>query len=277
MIAKFYKNKSLFIFSSFLVFFLFTIAFARLTGIAGKTSVGDGQGCSCHGASSPTVLGLIFGPDTLEVNQTDTYVFTLIGGPGVKGGMDFAASAGDLTAVSPGLRKDAPTGDIVHDAPGSFIGGVLTYAVDFTAPSTPGTVTLAAAGNSVNDNSSNSGDEWSFAPDKIVTVVMPTSVDNEPNNIAKTFSLEQNYPNPFNPSTNIQYNLRESDYVSLTVYNATGQKVRTLVNANQSSGNHTVNWDSRNDNGNLVSSGIYYYILKAGNEKVLSRKMILQR
>jgi len=129
----------------------------------------------------------------------------------------------------------------------------------------------------VNDNSSNSGDEWSFAPDKIVTVVMPTSVDNEPNNIAKTFSLEQNYPNPFNPSTNIQYNLRESDYVSLTVYNATGQKVRTLVNANQSSGNHTVNWDSRNDNGNLVSSGIYYYILKAGNEKVLSRKMILQR
>jgi len=277
MIAKFYKKKSLFIFSSFLVFFLVTIAFARLTGIAGKTSVGDGQGCSCHGASSPTVLGLIFGPDTLEVNQTDTYVFTLIGGPGVKGGMDFAASGGSLAALSPGLRKDATTGDIVHDAPGSFIGGVLTYAVDFTAPSTPGTVTLAAAGNSVNDNSTNSGDEWSFAPDKIVTVVMPTSVDNEPNNIAKTFSLEQNYPNPFNPSTNIQYNLRESDYVSLTVYNATGQKVRTLVNANQSSGNHTVNWDSRNDNGNLVSSGIYYYILKAGNEKVLSRKMILQR
>ena len=66
------------------MFFLVTIVWARLSGIAGRTSVGNGQGCSCHGASSINVLGLIFGPDTLEVNQTDTYVFTLVGGPGIK-------------------------------------------------------------------------------------------------------------------------------------------------------------------------------------------------
>ena len=277
MLKKFYEKKSLFIVSSFLVFFLVTIAFARLTGIAGKTSLGDGQGCSCHGASSSNVVALITGPNTLEPSQTGTYVFTLSGGPAIKGGMDFAASNGILNVISPGLRKDATTGDIVHDAPGTFTAGFLTYAVELTAPAEPTTVTLAAAGNSVNDSGTNSGDEWNFAIDKIVTIVAPTSVDNESENIANTFSLQQNYPNPFNPSTNIRYNLSENDFVTLTVFNSTGQKVKTLVNANQSSGSHTINWDSRNDNGNLVSSGIYYYILKAGNEKVLSRKMILQR
>ena len=97
------------------------------------------------------------------------------------------------------------------------------------------------------------------------------------NSEVRNFEIHQNYPNPFNPSTNIRYNLPESDFVNLTVYNATGQRVKTLVNANQSSGSHAIKWDSRNNSGNLVSSGIYYYILKAGNEKVLSRKMILQR
>jgi len=277
MFKTFHKRKSLFIFSSFLVFFLVTIAFARLTGIAGRTSLGNGLGCSCHGASSSNVVALIIGPDTLQPNETGTYVFTLAGGPSIKGGMDFAASNGSLSAVSPGLRKDAATGDIVHDSPGTFTSGFLTYAVDFTAPATLGTVTLAAAGNSVNDSGTNSGDEWNFAPDKIVTIVNPTSVDNEPENIANTFSLQQNYPNPFNPSTKIQYNLPESDFVTLFVYNATGQKVRTLVNSNQSIGSHTIKWDSRNDNGKLVSSGIYYYILNTGIDKALSRKMILQR
>ena len=96
-------------------------------------------------------------------------------------------------------------------------------------------------------------------------------------NIANAFVLEQNFPNPFNPSTNIKYNLPESDSVTLTIFNTTGQKVRTLINSKQSIGNHTVIWDSRNDNGSMVSSGIYYYTLKAGSDKVLSRKMILQR
>lgn len=277
MIKRFYERKSLFILSSFAVFFLVTIAFARLTGIAGRTSVGNGQGCSCHGSSSSNVVAEISGSDTLQAGQTGTYTFTLTGGPAVKGGMDFAASDGSLAAVSSGLRKDATTGDIVHSAPGTFAGNSLTYTVEFTAPLIPGAVTLAAAGNSVNDNSSSSGDEWNFAPDKIVTVITPTSIKNEPVNVANNFLLEQNYPNPFNPSTNIQYNLPESNFITLTIFNSSGQKVKTLVNSSQPDGNYTVKWDSRNDNGNLVSSGIYYYMLKAGNEKVLTRKMVLQR
>jgi plastocyanin len=110
-------------------------------------------------------------------------------------------------------------------------------------------------------------------------IVHVTDVTKIPDNNSevKSFEIHQNYPNPFNPSTNIRYNLPESDFVKLTIYNSTGQKVRTLVNANQSSGSHIVKWDSRNENGALVSSGIYFYILKVGAEKVLSHKMILQR
>ena len=110
----------------------------------------------------------------------------------------------------------------------------------------------------------------------IVHVTSATIIP-ENNSEVRFFELKQNYPNPFNPSTNIRYNLSESDFVTLSVYNATGQKVRTLVNSNQSAGSHTIKWDSRNDNGKLVSSGIYYYILKTRIDKVLSRKMILQR
>jgi len=261
MFKKFYEKRSLFIFTTFLLFFLVTIVFARLTGIAGKTSLGDGQGCSCHGASSSNVIAVITGPDMLETNKTGIYTFTLSGGPAIKGGMDFASSEGDLNFISPGLRKDAATGDIVHSSPGTFTSGFLVYTVELTAPATVGSVTLAAAGNSVNDSGTNSGDEWNFALDKLVTIILPTSLTDESGNIAKSFSLKQNYPNPFNPSTNLQYNLSESDLVTLTVYNAVGQKIKSLVNSYQSSEIHTVIWDSRNDNGALVSSGIYYLSL----------------
>jgi plastocyanin len=110
-------------------------------------------------------------------------------------------------------------------------------------------------------------------------IVHVTNVSKIPDNNyeVRIFELHQNYPNPFNPSTNIQYNLPQGDFVTLTIYNSTGQKVRTLVNSLQSRGNYTITWDSRNDNGKVVSSGVYYYILNAGDNKVLTRKMILQR
>jgi hypothetical protein len=89
-------------------------------------------------------------------------------------------------------------------------------------------------------------------------------------------SLAQNYPNPFNPSTQIKYSLSWESSVKLEVYNLLGKKVRTLVDEYQSPGDKVVTWDGKDENGNEVASGIYFYKIQAKNQ-VETRKMILVR
>ena len=90
------------------------------------------------------------------------------------------------------------------------------------------------------------------------------------------FALGPNYPNPFNPTTTIQYALPQAVAVQLTVHNALGQVVRTLVAEHQSAGHYAVNYDGRDDHGQPLSSGLYFYRLQAGS---ISRveKMVLLR
>lgn len=82
------------------------------------------------------------------------------------------------------------------------------------------------------------------------------------NLVPLNYALKQNYPNPFNPSTTIEYDLPEDGTVQLTVYNNLGQRVRTLYNGAQIAGAHKVIWDGRDDQGNPLASGIYFYSLK---------------
>lgn len=83
--------------------------------------------------------------------------------------------------------------------------------------------------------------------------------------VPKEFSLSQNYPNPFNPSTTISYALSQNAQVKLLVYNILGQKVKTLVDEYQAAGYKQVTWDGKNDQGQEVSSGIYFYKIEAGS------------
>ena len=86
--------------------------------------------------------------------------------------------------------------------------------------------------------------------------------------IPGVYSLNQNYPNPFNPSTLIKYNLPISSYVSIKVYNAIGKEVVELVNGYQEANEYAVKLDA-----SKLTSGIYYYTIKAGNF-VQTKKMI---
>ncbi len=88
--------------------------------------------------------------------------------------------------------------------------------------------------------------------------------------------LGSNYPNPFNPETTISYSLKENTDVIIEVFNLKGQKVRTLVNENKNLGKHTVLWNGTDNNGESVSSGIYYYRMKTINLEE-TRKMILMK
>ncbi len=90
------------------------------------------------------------------------------------------------------------------------------------------------------------------------------------------FQLGQNAPNPFNPATEISYTLSGPARVELVIYNALGQRVRTLVASTQAAGEHRVVWDGHDDQGRRLASGFYLYRLRWDGGEI-SRKMTLLR
>jgi hypothetical protein len=94
------------------------------------------------------------------------------------------------------------------------------------------------------------------------------------NAIPQVFFLAQNYPNPFNPTTTISYGLPNSGHVKLDIFNIMGQRTITLVDANQEAGIKKIIWNGRDQNGQSVASGMYFYRLKAGDKEIV-RKMSL--
>ncbi|MGH7491667.1 MAG: M4 family metallopeptidase [bacterium] len=94
--------------------------------------------------------------------------------------------------------------------------------------------------------------------------------------LPESFELRQNYPNPFNPSTTISFALPEASEVSLTIYNMSGQLVKKLVAGGMEAGEHSMVWDATDERGLRVASGVYAYVLKAG-EFVSKRKLVLMK
>ena len=90
------------------------------------------------------------------------------------------------------------------------------------------------------------------------------------------YSLSNNYPNPFNPTTTIEYSIPQSGNVEIAVFNATGQKVRTLVNERQDASFYKVVWDGKNDTGESVASGLYIYRLVSGSFNKIEKMTLLK-
>lgn len=88
--------------------------------------------------------------------------------------------------------------------------------------------------------------------------------------------LVGNYPNPFNPVTTIGYSIKNAGNVTLEVYNLKGQLVKTLVNKHLEAAFHDVVWNGKDNNNKIISSGIYFYKMKAG-KYVNTKKMILMK
>ena len=101
--------------------------------------------------------------------------------------------------------------------------------------------------------------------DRIVQSILPQNV-----------VLDYNSPNPFNPNTQIKFGLPNNQKVKIDVYSITGQKVKTLINTTMNAGYHTINWNATDENGAKVSSGVYIYQLRCGNE-VFTKKMIFAK
>ncbi|MCP4144726.1 MAG: tandem-95 repeat protein, partial [bacterium] len=92
-----------------------------------------------------------------------------------------------------------------------------------------------------------------------------------------SYALHQNSPNPFNPLTTISYDLNKASAVRLTVYDIAGRAVRHLVDSpGESAGRHQVKWFGCDDSGHQVTSGVYFYVIQAGEFKQSKRMLLLK-
>ena len=102
----------------------------------------------------------------------------------------------------------------------------------------------------------------------------PTNIENNlSEGIPCKYQLHQNYPNPFNPTTTIEYDIPELSTVNIEIYNITGQRVRHLIKSKMDEpGYKEIVWDGRNDNGNIVTSGAYFYRVIIMNNHATAQK-----
>lgn len=84
------------------------------------------------------------------------------------------------------------------------------------------------------------------------------------------------YPNPFNPETRFRFSLPEAGHVRLDVYNMRGKRVKTLVNQALEAGYHSAAWHAKDDQGDLLSSGVYLYRLVAGGKSTVKKCLLLK-
>lgn len=87
--------------------------------------------------------------------------------------------------------------------------------------------------------------------------------------IVNTYSLHQNYPNPFNPSTNIKFELPQSGFTKLTVFDSNGREIENLIYENLKLGTYELSWNALQ-----YTSGVYFYKLEVNNF-MQTRKMLL--
>jgi hypothetical protein len=242
-------------------------------GYVGVTKKGgEGIGCVCHGINTPTPAVNVFfeGPDSVEVGGTVLYKIKIAHGPAVVGGFDAAVYSGRIDTVytETGVRRDSATGDLTHSYPKAFASDTVYWLFKYTAPPMAQMDTLYAVGNSTNNDSTTSNDEWNFCSNFPVRVYNPIGIVNN-SKTAEGYELFQNYPNPFNPSTKIRFNVKESGNVKLTVFDIRGRIVIVLINQRVPKGEYNVDFNAENFPG-----GVYFYKLESAGYSA-AKKMVL--
>jgi hypothetical protein len=104
----------------------------------------------------------------------------------------------------------------------------------------------------------------------------PSKVSAPKVTVDRAFSLRNNYPNPFNSATKIKFELYQSGWIELVVFDLRGATIKILVEQNLRPGQYTFFWDGKNQHGQEAAAGIYFYRLKA-IDRIMTKKMILLR
>ncbi len=156
------------------------------------------------------------------------------------------------------------------DAQGEYLGRIVSDDAQHNLFVLP--MDIAMVGNRLYAISSLTSQIYSFTVNDIVLSVS----NSDP--VAKEFKLNGNYPNPFNASTRIRFTLSQNQNVKLTIWNAMGQQVATLVEGNLSAGQHEYTWNSEKSSTGAAASGVYFCKLTAtgnGTATELTKKMLL--
>jgi hypothetical protein len=98
-----------------------------------------------------------------------------------------------------------------------------------------------------------------------------TDVEDLYSELPFSFILNQNFPNPFNPVTTIRFQITESDYTTLKVYDILGKEIATLVNEYKTAGTYQVYFDAKQ-----LSSGTYFYTLQNGSQSITKQMMLIK-
>jgi len=100
--------------------------------------------------------------------------------------------------------------------------------------------------------------------------------NNEKELLPFKFALYQNYPNPFNPITTINYEVARDGLVSIFVYDLMGRRIKTLVNKVNAPGRYSVTWNGTNDDSKLLSTGMYFYKMRAEGFESVKKLMLIK-
>lgn len=262
------KNLKVIGFTALIIAFGSLMLYSFPGGITGRTLKNTTNGCSCHGNTRTTDVGVTFsGPDTVTQGQTAMFTLTVSKASKTGAGLDVATRNGTLGVVS--ANTHISNGELVHSMNLPMTGGTITIQFNYTAPNSGNIDTLWATGLATNSDNSTSGDDWNWAANKRIIVRSPSGIKNISGEVPGKYSLSQNYPNPFNPSTKIRFSIPQNSEVKLSVFDMSGKEVGVPVNGALTAGVYEADWHPVN-----LSSGIYFYTLKTGSFTD-TKKMIL--
>jgi len=273
-----------FLFLSFVTVVI--IANINETNLIGCTELnGDPPGCVCHTFERDTsVIVWVEGPDTLHIGETGFYTMYLTGGPAEAGGYNVAGRFGQMELVDTfSFRNPLALNELTQafSLPFPTIEDTIFWNFGYTASdsSAEWDTIYSCAISLVWDTIPDPLDRWNFGQKFPVKILDPVSISLEEEGNVNRYRLFQNYPNPFNPITTIRFTIpqderRETQEVRLKVFDLLGNEVKTLVNEEKPAGTYEVEFSVGQNSILSLSSGIYFYQLRAGYF-VETKKMII--
>ena len=264
--------------------------------IASENSVNDpdliggtelnGNGCVCHTVERDFSVDVwVEGPDTLYEGEMGLYKMYLAGGPAEAGGYNVAGRFGEMVLVDTfSFQHPMAMNELTQAFSLPFLlpQDTIFWEFGYLASDSSFTDTIYSCGLSlVWDTIPDPLDRWNFGPKFPLTILAVTTVESEQNELPDIFFLSQNYPNPFNPSTTIRFTISDLPagrqglrYTTLKVYDVLGNEIATLVNEEKPAGNYEVNFSVAQNS--ILSSGIYFYQLRAGTFVETKKMLLLQ-